>query len=99
MQSRDTPIPYPHLAAYAGDKFTIAVIPDSQQEVLREGDTRLSDRLKWLVRNRKDLNLKLVLHVGDLMNWDTPDHIQHARTIAPLPRSSRRQSAPFTPKM
>ncbi len=67
------------LPAYAEDKFTIAVIPDSQQEVLKEGDTRLPARLKWLARNRKDLNLKMVLHVGDLMNWDTPDHIQYER--------------------
>lgn len=72
------------LAANAGDKFTIAVIPDTQQEVLKEGDTRLPDRLKWLVKNRRTLSLKMVLHVGDLMNWDTPDHIQYERASAAL---------------
>ena len=72
------------LTAPPEDKFIIAVIPDSQQEVLKEGDTRLENRLQWLVTNRMDLNLKLVLHVGDLMNWDTPDHLQYERASAAL---------------
>ena len=66
------------------DKFTIAVIPDSQQEVLQAGDNRLENRLEWLVKHREDLNLKMVLHVGDLMNWDTPDHIQYERASAAM---------------
>jgi len=72
------------LAAPQEDKFTIAVIPDSQQEVLKEGDTRLENRQQWLSMNRKELNLKMVLHVGDLMNWDTPDHIQYERASAAM---------------
>jgi hypothetical protein len=70
------------LAASAEDKFTLAVIPDSQQEVLQEGDARLQNRLEWLVKQRRSLNLKMVLHVGDLMNWDTPDHLQAGRASA-----------------
>lgn len=65
-------------------RFTIAVIPDSQQEVLQENDTRLPDRLQWLAEHRQALNLKMVLHVGDLMNWDTPDHIQYERASKAL---------------
>jgi hypothetical protein len=60
-------------------RFTLAVIPDSQQEVLKEEDNRLANRLQWLVDHRQELNLKMVLHVGDLMNWDTPDHAQYQR--------------------
>ncbi len=61
------------------EKFTLAIVPDSQQEVLKEGDDRLQKRMEWIVANRKTLNIKMVLHVGDLMNWDTPDHIQYER--------------------
>lgn len=64
--------------------FTLAVIPDTQQEVLRAGDTRFADRLQWLVDNRRELNLKMVMQVGDMMNWDTPDHIQYERASAGL---------------
>ncbi len=63
----------------AQEKFTLAVIPDSQQEILKADDDRLVNRLQWLVAHRRDLNLAMVLHVGDLLNWDTPDHIQYER--------------------
>ena len=66
------------------DKFTLAVIPDSQQEVLKPDDDRLPKRLEWIVANREALNLKMVLHVGDMMNWDTPDHIQYERASAAM---------------
>lgn len=66
--------------AAAQDKFTLAVIPDSQQETLKADDDRLANRLQWLVDHRRELNLIMVLHVGDLQNWDTPDHIQYERT-------------------
>ena len=66
-------------SAGAQEKFTLAVIPDSQQEVLKADDDRLASRLQWLVAQRQELNLAMVLHVGDLLNWDTPDHIQYER--------------------
>ena len=65
--------------ARAQEKFTLAVIPDSQQEVMKDDDARLANRLQWLVAHRKELNLAMVLHVGDMVNWDTPDHIQYER--------------------
>ncbi|MCC7494436.1 MAG: metallophosphoesterase [Fimbriimonadaceae bacterium] len=64
------------------EPFSIAVIPDAQQEVLRADDTRLRDRLQWLVAQRAALNLQVVLQVGDLLNWDTPDHAQYERASA-----------------
>jgi DNA repair exonuclease SbcCD nuclease subunit len=73
------------LAALAGEsRFTLVVIPDAQQEVLRADDSRLADRMAWLVENREKLNLKLVMQVGDLLNWDTPDHVQYERASAAL---------------
>jgi type 1 glutamine amidotransferase len=71
-------------AAGAEDRFTLAVIPDSQQEVLQPGDGRLGQRLEWLAANQAALNLKMVLHVGDLLNWDTPDHAQYERASTAL---------------
>ena len=56
------------------DAFTIAVMPDTQQETLAATDTRFADRTHWLVDNRAKLGLKFVTHVGDVVNWDTPNH-------------------------
>jgi hypothetical protein len=57
-------------------KFSIAVYPDTQQEVLVASDHRFIDRSKWLVANRTSLDLRYVTHTGDVVNWDTPDHAQ-----------------------
>lgn len=71
-----------HIAA--AEPFTLAVVPDSQQEVLNAEDTRFADRLQWLVDNRQPLKLEMVLHVGDMLNWDTPNHVQYERASAGL---------------
>ncbi len=64
--------------------FTLAVVPDTQQEVLKPEDGRLRGRFQWLVDHREDLNLKMVFQCGDLNNWDTPDHDQYERSSAAL---------------
>jgi hypothetical protein len=64
--------------------FTIAVIPDTQQEVLRNRDVRLLQRSNWLVANKNSLDLRFVTHTGDVVNWDTADHGQYARARAAL---------------
>ncbi|WP_329100524.1 metallophosphoesterase [Micromonospora sp. NBC_01699] len=61
-------------------KFSFAVMPDTQQEVLNAADTRFRQRTDWLVNNRSALDLRFVTHSGDVVNWDTPDHSQY--TIA-----------------
>ena len=61
------------------DAFTIAVMPDTQQETLAATDTRFADRTHWLVDNRAKLGLKFVTHVGDVVNWDTPNHVEYQR--------------------
>ena len=54
--------------------FSFAVLPDTQQEVMRAGDTRFADRTRWLVRQRSALSLGFVLHTGDVTNagWLDP---------------------------
>ncbi len=52
--------------------FTIAVIPDTQYDVM--GSTRLTNRAEWLVENREELDLRFVMHTGDVVDYDTPDH-------------------------
>lgn len=54
----------------AGDtKFSIAVIPDTQVEVVRASDTRFENRVDWLAANRTNLDLRYVFQIGDLVNW------------------------------
>ncbi|WP_299032998.1 metallophosphoesterase [uncultured Pseudokineococcus sp.] len=56
-------------------RFSIAVLPDTQEEVI--GATgRFEQRTRWLVENRDHWDLRYVTHVGDVVNWDTPDHRQ-----------------------
>jgi hypothetical protein len=69
-------------AAWAGNSFTIAVVPDTQLEVLDGKDTRLANRFQWLIAHRAALNLQCVLQSGDLVNWDTADHFQYERASA-----------------
>lgn len=75
---------------YAGkpaSAFSFAVMPDTQQEVLNQTDRRFLNRSQWLRSTRPVLDTRFVLHSGDIVNWDTPNHEQyaHARTaLAPL---------------
>jgi hypothetical protein len=55
--------------------FSLAVIPDTQQDVFSK---RITNRAEWLVANRDELDLQFVLHTGDVVNWDTPEHEQFA---------------------
>jgi hypothetical protein len=76
-------------------KFTIAVMPDTQLEVIRAKDTRLRDRSVWLVENQKQLNLSFVVHTGDVVDADSPRHEQYERArkgLEPL----RAAGIPFT---
>ncbi|MBI5381060.1 MAG: immunoglobulin domain-containing protein [Opitutae bacterium] len=70
--------------ALRAETFTLAVTPDSQQEVLNAGDQRFRQRMQWIADNREKLRIKMMLHVGDMLNWDTPDHIQYERASAGL---------------
>ncbi len=58
-------------------KFTIAVYPDTQQEVFGDSYKRFLNRSDYLVANRAKLDLRYVTHTGDVVNWDTADHAQY----------------------
>lgn len=62
--------------------FTLAVIPDTQQDVF--GSDRLTNRAQWLVQQRDALDLEFVMHTGDVVNWDTPDHAQYVNASESL---------------
>ncbi len=49
--------------------FSFAVIPDTQDETTSASNPRFGDRTQYLVDNRERLNLKYVLHTGDVVNW------------------------------
>lgn len=65
-------------------KFTIAVIPDTQNEVFTDADPRLRGRNEWLRAIRAQRDLRFVTHTGDVVNWDTPDHAQYRRAQAAM---------------
>ncbi len=72
--------PYSHGVPENREKdgwFTVAIYPDTQQEVYTATDTRFVDRSKWLVAHQGALDLRFVAHTGDVVNWDTPSHEQY----------------------
>ncbi|MPR31906.1 metallophosphoesterase [Salmonirosea aquatica] len=54
-------------------KFTIPVFPDTQSEVGARPEMFYS-RMDWVVKHKDSLNVPMVLHVGDLVNFDNYDH-------------------------
>ncbi len=71
--------PTPSSAVTDDSAFTIAVMPDTQLEVARAHDTRLRDRSVWLVENQKRLNLGFAVHTGDVVDADSPSHVEYRR--------------------
>lgn len=68
-------------------KFTLAVIPDTQTEVVKLTDPRFRNRAAWLADHEKSLDLRYALQVGDLVNWGSVDPRQFTKVsedIAPL---------------
>jgi hypothetical protein len=65
-------------------EFTFAVVPDTQQEVLADTDTRLADRFRWLVDHKASDDIRFVVQLGDLLNWPTPDDGQEKIARAAL---------------
>lgn len=67
--------------------FTFAVLPDTQRELKQKLDTRFENRVKFLVDRQKAWDLRFALQVGDLVDWDTPDHamyVKAAKGLLPL---------------
>jgi hypothetical protein len=59
--------------------FTIAQVPDTQQEVMSDTNQMLPGRYQWLSDNKQALNLKFIAQTGDNVNWGVVDPIQFVR--------------------
>ncbi len=66
----------------SSNSFSIAVIGDTQEETRWSTDPRFADRTKWLAEHKNSLNLKYVLHTGDIVNWGwlAPQQFTRARS-------------------
>jgi 3',5'-cyclic AMP phosphodiesterase CpdA len=69
--------------------FSLAVVPDTQQEVLNPSDPRFSQRTAWLARNRRQADLRYVVQTGDLVNWGWLAPSQYAVASTAMTRLER----------
>lgn len=58
-------------------KFTIPVFPDTQDEVESNPEMFFS-QINWIVKHKDSLNIPIVLHVGDLVNFNNFGHFEIA---------------------
>lgn len=49
--------------------FTLAVVPDTQNESNSANDPRFANRVDWLVQNKSAIDLRYAVQVGDIVNW------------------------------
>lgn len=66
------------------EAFSIAVMPDTQQETWSDSDSRFKNRSEWLVNNAEKENLKFVTHAGDVVDWGNAVPEQYTRAKAGL---------------
>ncbi len=57
----------------SAQKFTIPVIPDSQEAVTRKY-SMFFKQMEWLADYKDSMNMPIALHVGDLVNFDNIQH-------------------------
>ena len=62
----------------ADGKFTVAIIPDTQLELIssRIGREVFDQRNRWLAYSDKVDDLRYVIQTGDMVTWNTPDPTQ-----------------------
>ena len=53
-------------------KFVIPILPDTQYEI-SDNQAMFTSQINWIANNKILLNIPIVLHVGDIINWQTPD--------------------------
>jgi hypothetical protein len=58
-------------------KFTIPVFPDTQSEV-GGNPAMFESQIKWVVDHKDSLHIPMVLHVGDLVDFDNYNHYEIA---------------------
>lgn len=49
------------------DNFTIVVLPDTQYYTTTFGERHFINQTNWIVNNKETLNIKMVLHEGDIV--------------------------------
>ncbi len=70
--------------------FTVAIIPDTQQETTLESAIQKQfflNRIRWLADHAEELDLQCVIHTGDVVNWGNEDPRQFqiaSEALAPL---------------
>ena len=58
-------------------KFVLPVLPDTQVEVRARPDMFFS-QMNWLAQKKDSLNIPIVLHVGDIVDYDNISHYETA---------------------
>ncbi len=92
VDSGTQPVPSGPVAGPLGESsadkaFYFAVLPDTQTEMTSATDRRFGNRVDFLRAKQKTWDIRFALQVGDLVNWDTPDHAMYdraARGLLPL---------------
>lgn len=82
-------------------KFTIAIIPDTQNEVTYStaiSGQWFSNRVQYLVNNKTALDLRYVVHTGDMVNWPRFDPNQLA-IAAPAMQLLGNANIPYLPAL
>jgi hypothetical protein len=64
--------------------FGIAVFPDTQAETTVKANTPFLNRVNWVAANKTSLDLRYVLHTGDMTNWGWLDAAQFTRAKAAM---------------
>lgn len=59
--------------------FTLPVLPDTQVET-NANPAMFNSRMDWLVAKKDSLKIPMVLHVGDVVNYDNNGHWENAST-------------------
>lgn len=72
------------LVETAETTFNLAVIPDTQAETNEAANARFLGRTNWLAANKDALDLRYVLHTGDIVNWGWLDQPQYDRATAAM---------------
>lgn len=63
--------------AALGQKFVIAILPDTQCEV-NYNPAMFTCQMKWIAEKKDSLNIPIVLHVGDLVDFNSIDQYNRA---------------------
>jgi hypothetical protein len=59
--------------AASAEPFTLVVMPDTQSEATNTPQVKFPAMTRWIADNAASKNIKFVAHVGDMVNWETPD--------------------------